>query len=68
MQEAVQVGTLNPSNSEEVKAFRITVPTPELPTVIEGEINTSTCQQKRLESLAKARACKTKNTPASTSA
>ena len=67
MQEAVQVGTLNPSNSEEVKAFRITVPTPEVPTVIEGEINTSTCQQKRLESLAKARACK-KNTLASTSA
>ncbi|KAL5509654.1 hypothetical protein EMCRGX_G005056 [Ephydatia muelleri] len=32
VQEAVQVGTLNPSNSEEVKAFRITVPTPELPT------------------------------------
>ena len=34
VQEAVQIGTLNPSNSEAVKAFRITVPTPELPECI----------------------------------
>ena len=45
MQEAVQNGTLNPSNSEAVKAFRITVPTPELPTVIEkGERKTAAVQ------------------------
>ena len=45
VQEAVQIGTLNPSNSEAVKTFRITVPKPELPTVIEKEERTTAAVQ-----------------------
>ena len=66
VQEAVQIGALNPSNSE---AVRMNFPTPELPTSIEeDEINDSSSsiyKQKRFESLAKARACKKRNTSSS---